>query len=319
MNLEDSQVIDGPEFIDDETEEPEIGLTMYDYRVDTFIRQTSNSIIYLGYSLKDSGKKALKFIKRRPEKYDQIKNELLIMKLFTHSRLLRYEARFPYKEYVCIVTPFAKFQSLHAFMNDDYPNGLPEELASIYFRQMLEAVQWLHKNVVCHRDIKPDNFLVFDPDPDNPNIVLADFGFSKQYNDQEMETKEFIGTPEFAAPEIYKGKPYDFSVDIWSLGISLFMMLTYDLPVPRYADGDSQCVNAIKSAALDLSALREKGASDDAVDLFTGLCAREPRARMRIGDALKHPWVKKTGKQSENETAVHEAIFGSVDTGAPGT
>lgn len=319
MDLSDSDVVDGPLFIEGETKLPEQGIMIEGYIVETLIRKTNNSFVFIGSTFNNGQKKALKFVKRRDGKFQQIKNEISLMKQFNSPRLLQLEARFPYKEYVCIVTQLASFQSLQAVIHDDYPGGIPEDIASPMMKQMLEAVQYLHGINIWHRDIKPDNFLVFDDNPESLNIVLCDFGYAKRYEEGEKESQG-VGTPEFTAPEIIRKKPYTNSVDIWSLGISLFVMLTGQLPVPRYKPKDNSCPLAIVMNNLDYGLLDDCGISDEAKDLVHKMLMPKPKDRISIENAINHQWIKSCEKHNENETEIHSALFKSQTvTFVPGT
>jgi calcium-dependent protein kinase len=103
-------------------------------------------------------------------------------------------------------------------------------------KKILSAVKHLHEHGICHRDLKPENFIFSDKSQD-AEIKLIDFGLSKRFgpnaaNDHaglgtvSMEDKmhTIVGTPYYVAPEVLMGN-YDFSCDVWSLGVILFIML----------------------------------------------------------------------------------------------
>lgn len=106
-----------------------------------------------------------------------------------------------------------------------FPNKrLPEPEAYQIFSQVLSAVRYLHRQGICHRDLKMTNLLI-----DESNTVkLIDFGFADYANGV---LNSYCGTPAYMAPELmdrreYRGK----QVDIWALGVILFKMLTGDYP-----------------------------------------------------------------------------------------
>lgn len=93
-----------------------------------------------------------------------------------------------------------------------------EHAACHIFRQMVEAVAYLHKLKLIHRDIKLENFLI---GSSLDNVKLIDFGYATCFDEAQPPTK-VCGTVSTQAPEMLYGQAYDFRVDCWSLGITLF-------------------------------------------------------------------------------------------------
>lgn len=84
----------------------------------------------------------------------------------------------------------------------------------------------MHKKNIVHRDIKPENILFENPDRDNLNVKITDFGFAKFFDPNEGGLTETLGSPLYMAPEIVKKVQYDTKVDIWSLGVMAYVMLS---------------------------------------------------------------------------------------------
>ena len=105
-------------------------------------------------------------------------------------------------------------------------NGFSEDVCKYIFSQILKGVEDLHKNGICHRDIKLENMILIG---DNYEIKLCDFGFSTVFLDENYKKKkldEYKGTPKYMAPEIFEGIKYEGDkIDIFSLGASLFVLL----------------------------------------------------------------------------------------------
>ena len=120
-----------------------------------------------------------------------------------------------------------------AICESESRTGLSESKAKDLFWQMLNAVQECHLRNIIHRNITTENFLVdYDPRA-TPQMVVRLNSFScatsfkfKGYLQQR------VGTMAYNAPEMLKGESYDFKVDVWSLGVVLFEMLTGMLPFP---------------------------------------------------------------------------------------
>ena len=90
--------------------------------------------------------------------------------------------------------------------------------------QILEGLHYLHDEIgIVHRDIKPENFLLYNDGHKN-KIKLIDFGFATYCKNGETMNEQ-LGTPQYAAPEIFEQKPYTNKVDMWSLGVVLYNMV----------------------------------------------------------------------------------------------
>jgi serine/threonine protein kinase len=85
----------------------------------------------------------------------------------------------------------------------------------------------MHARKICHRDLKPENILLDSKDEKRFNIKITDFGFARSHDpESEDGLTDMLGSPLYMAPEIIKKLPYDRKIDIWSLGVILYIMLT---------------------------------------------------------------------------------------------
>ena len=103
---------------------------------------------------------------------------------------------------------------------------MKERIAKQKFYQLCSAVSYCHRKYIVHRDLKAENILL----DENENIKLADFGFANYYsNDGLLDT--YCGSPPYAAPELFQARKYiGPEVDVWSLGVILYSMVTGSLP-----------------------------------------------------------------------------------------
>ena len=90
-------------------------------------------------------------------------------------------------------------------------------------KQLVEAIKYLHANKIVHRDLKPENILLAKAGEDK--IKISDFGLSRIVGEQSL-IQSMVGTPQYLAPEVLSAPEYNKSVDIWSLGVVLFVMLS---------------------------------------------------------------------------------------------
>ena len=146
------------------------------------------------------------------------------------------------------------------------------------------SISFLHKNKIIHRDIKPENLLI-----NNNNILkLCDFGWSVYLNNNNKRVT-FCGTVEYMAPEIVKNESYDFSIDVWSLGVLLYELIHSHSP---FVVKDLN-VNKIENNILSKELKFKKGVSLECRDLIEKLLIKDANERIKIDDIYKHPFILK--------------------------
>uniref|UniRef100_A0A667Z0Y1 Calcium/calmodulin-dependent protein kinase type IV n=1 Tax=Myripristis murdjan TaxID=586833 RepID=A0A667Z0Y1_9TELE len=163
-----------------------------------------------------------------------------------------------------------------------------ERDAAHVIKQILEAVAYLHENGVVHRDLKPENLLYADLSLDAP-LKIADFGLSKIIDDQ-VTMKTVCGTPGYCAPEILRGNAYGPEVDMWSVGVILYILLCGFEPFfdPR---GDQYMYSRILNCDYEFVSPWWDEVSLNAKDLVSKLIVQDPHKRLSVQEALQHPWV----------------------------
>ena len=155
---------------------------------------------------------------------------------------------------------------------------LSENEAIDLLQQILSALHYLHDEInIVHRDIKPENFLMYNRNGKN-YLKLIDFGFAEYCKPNEF-MKEQLGTPQYAAPEIFEEKPYTNKVDIWSTGVVLYNMINGMQPF-------SSNINTIKEQVLtreiDFSGFTNPGLKE----LCQSMLERDPNKRCNAFQAL---------------------------------
>ncbi|XP_063055747.1 SNF-related serine/threonine-protein kinase [Engraulis encrasicolus] len=164
-----------------------------------------------------------------------------------------------------------------------HEEGLNEELAKKYFAQIVHAISYCHRLHVVHRDLKPENVVFFEK---QGLVKLTDFGFSNKFQPGKKLTTS-CGSLAYSAPEILLGDEYDApAVDIWSLGVILFMLVCGQPPFQEA--NDSETLTMI----MDCKYTVPTHVSNDCKDLINRMLQRDPKRRASLEEIEGHPWLQ---------------------------
>jgi len=160
-------------------------------------------------------------------------------------------------------------------------------------RAILRFLAQCHAKGVIYRDVKPDNFLFLNDDPESP-LKATDFGLAIRHWPQEGNLKSRSGTPAYMAPEVVM-QDYNEKCDLWSVGMVMYQMLTGTFPF--WDDIRSKKLQEVwKSILVDDIDLKSRSikrkVSPMALDLLRKLLVRSPLERLSAAEALEHPWIK---------------------------
>ena len=163
--------------------------------------------------------------------------------------------------------------------------------------QILEGLHYLHVELgIVHRDIKPENFLLFN-DGHRIKIKLIDFGFATYCKGNET-MHEQLGTPQYAAPEIFEQKPYNSKVDMWSVGVVLYNMVKGTQPF------SNREIENIKEQVLHKEINYSGFKNNELKNLCESLLDRNPENRFSAFQALQQIKMIKTGDRNEDTLVV---------------
>lgn len=187
-------------------------------------------------------------------------------------------------------------QSLNASLGDELYNYLlhhgpiaPGKVQKI-FTQLVGAVAYVHNMSCVHRDLKLENILL----DKNENVKLCDFGFTREYDGKMSYLQTFCGTVCYSAPEMLKGEKYAGErVDVWSLGIILFALLTGELPF----DDDNEMATKHKILTTELT--YPDSVPADAKALIGQLLSKRPLLRPTLADILTNPFLAEHAPQQQ--------------------
>ncbi|XP_049848899.1 calcium/calmodulin-dependent protein kinase type 1-like [Schistocerca gregaria] len=176
-----------------------------------------------------------------------------------------------------------------------------ERHAAQLIYQIASIVSYLHQKNIVHRDLKPENLLFEDKKSDT--LKLCDFGLAKKLEPGEV-LHELMGSMMYLAPEVLEFGGYDRTVDMYSIGVILYILLCGYPPFEREA------------GIVDLEFLSPDwdGIADSAKELISNLLSNDPSKRPTADEMLKHPWVlgKRTTDKTLNQTIRKMAMFNTV-------
>jgi len=248
--------------------------------------------VKLGVEKKTNQRVAIKIIKKNKAKESDIelvRNEIDIMKLCYHPYVVHLLDHFENGEYIFIVMEYIKGGSLTDYMKNNKFDFTERRAAELIY-QLAKGLKYLHKYGIIHRDLKPDNIMLTEAS-DKGNIKIMDFGLSKILGKKEKSVDGF-GTLTFVSPEVLIRKPYNKEVDIWSLGVILYLMLSGDLPFDDPDDDETKIAKSIVYQDVKFPQEKFGKRSKAVIDLIKGCLTKEPKNRIKIDEILKGEWMK---------------------------
>ena len=215
-------------------------------------------------------------------KKNYVYKEIQVLKELNHKNLIQLFDYFEEQKSLYLIMEEAKGISLLSFLKS-VPNHRVDELrAKRIFNQIISALAYIHKNNICHRDIKLDNIII----DDCLNIKLIDFGFGIHFKSLDTKLKLFCGTPNYMPPEIIKKvEYYGPAADMWSAGIVLFHLLCGTFPFR--GSNEKELFTKICNGTFQVP----NNVSVSAHNLIQKLLTVNPQKRITAEGALKHEWI----------------------------
>jgi len=179
--------------------------------------------------------------------------------------------------------------------------------AAHILEQVLKAINYMHKKNLTHRDLKPENILLESKEMDKLDVKIADFGFSCIY-DPEEGLDLVLGSPLYMAPEIIQNKVYNEKVDIWSIGVITYMLLSGSNPFPGQTKEKvkEMIVNSRELIERNLAGKRFQHVSANAKDFITKCLTKDANLRWSAEQLLSHKWMVE--KMAETHEDIPEDV-----------
>uniref|UniRef100_A0A8C1PQ48 MAP/microtubule affinity-regulating kinase 3 n=1 Tax=Cyprinus carpio TaxID=7962 RepID=A0A8C1PQ48_CYPCA len=230
-----------------------------------------------------------------PTSLQKLFREVRIMKTLRHPNIVRLFEVIETEKTLYLVMEYASGGEVFDYL---VSHGRMKEIeARAKFRQIVSAVHYCHQKNIVHRDLKAENLLL-DADA---NIKIADFGFSNEFTlGNKLDT--FCGSPPYAAPELFQGKKYDGpEVDIWSLGVILYTLVSGSLPF------DGQNLKELRERVLRGKYRVPFYMSTDCEGILRRFLVLNPSKRCTLEQVMKDKWMNAGYESDELKPHVEPA------------
>uniref|UniRef100_UPI00398EAA95 serine/threonine-protein kinase SIK3 homolog isoform X3 n=1 Tax=Pristiophorus japonicus TaxID=55135 RepID=UPI00398EAA95 len=253
------------------------------YEIERTIGKGNFAVVKLATHIVTKAKVAIKIVDKtqlEEENLKKIFREVQIMKMLRHPHIIRLYQVMETERMIYLVTEYASggeiFDHLVAH------GRMAEKEARKKFKQIVAAVHFCHCRNIVHRDLKAENLLL----DANLNIKIADFGFSNIFTPGQL-LKTWCGSPPYAAPELFEGKEYDGpKVDIWSLGVVLYVLVCGALPF------DGSTLQNLRARVLSGKFRIPFFMSTECEHLIRHMLVLDPSKRLSVDQICKHKWMK---------------------------
>ncbi|KAL9091627.1 MAG: hypothetical protein Q9165_004703 [Trypethelium subeluteriae] len=267
---------------------------------------------------KDSGHRfAVKKFEKRSgpserSKVDGLQQEVAVLMGVSHPSVLCLKDTFDENDGFYLVLELAPEGELFNWIV--MKQKLTEAETRKVFVQLFQGIKYMHERNIVHRDIKPENILLTDKDL---NVKLADFGLAKIIGEESFTTT-LCGTPSYVAPEILEQsnhRRYTRAVDVWSLGVVLYICLC---GFPPFSDELYSAENPytlsqqIKAGRFDYPSPYWDSVGDAALDLIDRMLTVDVEQRISIDDCLEHPWTVGSELATLNPTDSTDGLTGAI-------
>ena len=228
-----------------------------------------------------------------------ISREHLILRSMLHKNVIRCHDSFAHNNKFYTVMDFAEGGELTLLLKDK--GALSEDEAKKIFKQIYEAVCYIHSQNIIHRDLKPNNILFLDKE--RTQVVIIDFGISGMANGNQRE-KIKAGTTSFLPPEIASGEEFSSNqkLDIWAMGIILYLMVEGSYPF----DGKNtkEIITSILKNRLEFN--KKIKISQPLKTLIGGMLEKNYRFRIDDDSELFNKWFNYTGPSIKRKQTLEE-------------
>ena len=216
-----------------------------------------------------------------------VSREIEIVKRINHNNIAKLYDVITTDKQILILQELVIGISLREYYNNEIRNqkGISEHKSNIFkkiFKQIFDAMNYIHKKNIAHRDIKLENILM----TKNYEIKIIDFGFG-MYNPENKLQNFFCGTPNYMAPEIAFKRPYNGQkADLWSLGVLVYKLFCADFPFK--GKNEKELYKSIERGKFRVANYTPEYAKK----IIVGMIVLNPNKRMSCESVLKSEWLR---------------------------
>jgi serine/threonine protein kinase len=259
---------------------------------DAFESGDMNQIKYYSIKVIDPSKTKINMFQKEVELLQKLNHEN-ILKIYDYGMGKKEKTKNNkkiVKDIYYLVMEYLEHDEFLKYINKVSPGenkGFGEDLGRLIFAQLLDGLEAMHSNNVFHRDIKPENIMIGGKDY---KFKYVDFGFC---TDSIGRLDTYLGTPTYAAPELHLKRPYFAkSEDIFSLGVTLFIIVTGGLPFKLAIPNDSLYRYFVKTDYVEYWRKRMVNVSPSFMELFDNMVAFDYSQRPSISEIRESAWMK---------------------------
>ena len=259
------------------------------YKIQKIIGKGAFGVVYKAFELCSGRIVAIKQIPVDSKNKKHVIKEIELLKGLDHPNIVKYYNYLKEEDNIYIIMEYLEGNTLKQYIDENSDN-INEDIARNIIKQLLNAISYLHYSCdICHRDIKPEN-IMFTEKKDISHIKLLDFGLSSDSFESKLKMQN-CGTLTYMAPEQISNLTYSKGVDIWSVGIILYMLLNKGKnPFYNKEDSTETLIYNINNKEIEFD-LENCPISAIGRHLIYKLLDKNPSYRYSARLALNHPWI----------------------------
>ena len=264
------------------------------YTIEKELGSGKFGLVKLGTNKLVGNKIAIKILDKKEMEVDDlelVRTEIEILRICQHPNIIHLYDVFENESFYYLIMAYCSGGDLFSYL-EQRNYMLKEKDACLIIYKLCKAIYYIHSYGIVHRDIKPENILMTSNE-DNADIRLLDFGLGKILGPGEFCHEPF-GTLSYVAPEVLCERPYNKAVDLWSVGVTTYLLLCGFLPFDD-PDDDTEVARKTINEPVRFKGIIWKGISKYAINFIQRLLDKNPETRMNITETLEHSWFSKMG------------------------